>query len=64
MNWNDFKTAFDDAKNTVRQADSVVADMARMVAGRLKNSNVSHYVLEELKKELADYNLHTKEWKQ
>lgn len=63
MNWDDFRDAFNKAKQTINIADRHVQDMAGMVAGRLRVSNVSASVLAELKKELANFNMHTKEWK-
>lgn len=63
MNWLDFETAFNEARQTINIADRNVSSMARMVAGRLKRSGVSHSVLCELKKELQDYNMHTGAWK-
>lgn len=60
--WDEFKVAFDDAKRTISAADSHVQDMAKMVAGRLRKSDVSIYVLIELKKELHGFNMHTKTW--
>ncbi len=63
MNWDEFRTAFNQAKNTINVADGHVGDMAKMVAGRLRKSNVSSYTLIELKKELEGFNMHTKTWK-
>ncbi len=64
MNWTEFQTAYDDAKRTMRLADSQTAGMAAMIAGRLRRADVSGSTLEKLKKELRDYNIHTRLWKQ
>lgn len=61
MNWDDFRTAFSQARNTFNQADSVAADMGSMLVGRLHNC--SRTTLESLKRELRDYNIHTGSWK-
>ena len=60
--WSEFRQAFDEAKRTINTADNHIGDMARMISGRLKNGNISDYVLAELKRELQNYNIHTKLW--
>ncbi|AEP08927.1 hypothetical protein [Micavibrio aeruginosavorus] len=62
--WDTFKAAFDEATRTIRIADNHVNDMAGMVRGRLRACSVSHSTLCELKRELADYNMHTGKWKE
>lgn len=63
MNWDDFRNAFNQAKQTINMADSHIQSMASMIAGRLRKSNVSSVYLCELKKELEDFNMHTKTWR-
>lgn len=63
MQWEEFRKAFNGAKSTIQTADSHVADMAGMIRGRLRSSGVPGYILRDLKKELENYNMHTKEWK-
>lgn len=64
MDWDDFNSAFNQARNTINVADRHVTDMARIIAGRLKKSNVPSHVLIELKKELESFNMHTKTWRE
>lgn len=61
MNWDDFRQAFNTARNTMNQADSVANEMADMLDGRLRK--VSGYRLEKLKRQLRDFNMHTGQWK-
>lgn len=62
MNWDDFMTAFRSATETINLADRHLSSMARMLRGRLKSSNTDASTLVALKKELAKFNMHTKEW--
>lgn len=62
MNWGDAIAAFKDAERTIAASDSIVSDMARMVAGRLRRGNVSAYYLKQLKRELQDFDMRTGEW--
>lgn len=61
--WDDMNAAINDARSKISAADGVVSSMARMIAGRLRKAEVSRSVLTALKKELADYNMHTGKWK-
>lgn len=61
--FDDMREAVQDARTKLRAADNVVGAMAEMCAGRLRTANVSPSALEKLKKELADYNIHTAKWK-
>lgn len=63
MDWDDFSKAFNQARQTIRIADRHVNDMAHMIAGRLRGSDVSISALTQLKKELKDFNIHTGKWK-
>ena len=62
-NWDEFRECFNAGKQTIAQADSVAGQMAKMIEGRLRKANVSLSTLVKLKKELRDFNMHTKEWK-
>lgn len=55
--------AVNSARREITRADAHIKTMARMVAGRLQNANVYHTELVKLKKELANYNIHTGRWK-
>ena len=61
MNWDDFWKSFADARNTMSQADSVADRMADMLGGRLRKC--SGKTLAQLKRELRDFNIQTRQWK-
>lgn len=63
MNWDDFRAAHNQAQLTIRQADSIAEDMARLLVGRLRKVG-SDCTLKKLKRELAAYDAHTKRWKE
>lgn len=52
-----------EAEATMRAADMVSTQMARMLVGRLRKVQ-SHGALEALKRELRDYNMQTGQWKE
>ena len=56
------KDAIASARLTQRAADSNTAEMASMVAGRLRPAGASVGVLRALKRELRDFNIHTGSW--
>jgi hypothetical protein len=53
--------AVNDAKITLRRADSQTGAMARLVNDRLRN--VSGNTLAEMKRQLRDFNINTYEWR-
>ena len=57
------ENAVKDAERTIRQADHVVGDVAKMIRGRLRSGNVSAHTLSALKKELRDWDMQTNCWK-
>lgn len=61
MNWSEADKAIQDARRTMSNADRVANQMASILIGRLRH--VSVYRLQELKRELQDFNAHTKTWK-
>lgn len=63
MNWTELNSGFEDARRTLYLQDRIVADMAKLIVGRLRKSNCSINVLTALKKELANWDMHRKEWK-
>jgi arabinogalactan endo-1,4-beta-galactosidase len=63
MRFDEVTAAIEDATRTVNQADRIVKDLAHLCAGRLRKANVSSWVLQDLKRELANYNIHTSSWK-
>jgi len=52
--------AIKSARATMRSADEAANDMAILLIGRLHH--VGSYALNELKHELARYNMHTQMW--
>lgn len=62
MTLTDMERAVNDANATLSRADTLADQLARLLIGRLKRVS-SGYVLRSLKKELADYNMHTGAWK-
>lgn len=64
MTLADMENAVSDARRTLEQADRAAARMANMLRGRLRCSNLPPYLLRDLKKELAKFNMHTGEWKE
>ncbi len=59
--FDQMEIAMSEARAAMAAADKCANQMARMLRGRL--SNVDGYVLNQLKHELRDWNMHTKEWK-
>lgn len=45
------------------RADSFIAELADVIAGRLRKGRVSASTLAALKRELEDYNIRTGKWK-
>lgn len=63
MKYSEMAEAIDDAEVQIRLADTFVAQMAKFICWRLRGGNVSGRVLAALKRELRDFNAHTKQWK-
>lgn len=59
--FDEMKVAIREAEATVKAADSIADDMARILRGRLRT--VHGWNLRALKRELADFNANTREWK-
>lgn len=62
LSLSQMEEALADARRTLNAADQLTKQMAGLVAGRLRKGNVSHSVLCELKRELAEYNMRTGRW--
>lgn len=58
------RQAVERAKREIYRADQLVSAMADLCAGKLQSAGVAHGVLAQLKKELANYNIHTGKWSQ
>ena len=63
MTWTEMHEAIEGAQQTIRLADTFKQQMADLFAGQLRASNISHYTLRRLKKELQGYNMTTGLWK-
>jgi hypothetical protein len=61
MKWEEFHSAWLDAKATQERVDSIAATMANMLVGKLRKC--SKFTLAELKRELRDFNIRTEQWK-
>jgi len=61
LSWFDIKDKVDEAKRTLSYADDMADQMARFLKGRLRHCD--GYVLADLKRELRDFNAHTKTWR-
>lgn len=61
MNYPEMMTAIEDARATITRADSAVAQVSRLIVGRLQKCDTSTLVA--LKKELRNFNIHTGSWK-
>ena len=64
IDYGDIQNARHAAENQIRLADMAVANACRLSAGRLQISGVASWVLQELKKELKNFNAVTGEWKE
>ena len=63
MTFDEMNEAVKQAQQTLRMADVFTHRMATMIAGRLQKADVYHDTLVSLKKELENYNMHTRSWK-
>ena len=63
MTFTEALQAAEDARQTQRAADVMVRKTAALIRGRLEVAGVSDQVLCNLKRELANYNMHTGQWK-
>lgn len=63
MNFEDFTTAVEVAKSDIQRGDRAAAQLAKLLCGRLRVAGVSPWVLNELKRELQDFNRQTNSWK-
>ena len=64
--WDEMREAYKEATNTIRSADSMVADMAGMISGKLRNIELTYQnsrTLNKLKRELGNFNMQTGRWK-
>lgn len=59
--FDEMRQAVQEAEYTLRAADNVTAQMGRLIQSRLRQCDTS--TLEEMKRELRDFNIHTGQWK-
>ena len=62
MNWQEVDNAYREAKRTFDQVDGITTSMVRLIAGRLRKVE-DPWALAALKRELADFDLRSKEWR-
>ena len=60
--WEEMRAAINEANAVIRAADNVSGQMAEMMVGRLRKVD-NGYTLAKLKKELEQFNAHTRRWK-
>lgn len=63
MNYRDIRVARDQAEQDIERADQAVREAVKLITGRLKSAGVRWNYLDELKRELKDYNMQTNCWK-
>ncbi len=63
MELHEMIAAVKDAERTMNLANSYTNQLAGLIVGRLRTGRVAHWVLRQLKKELAGYNTHTRQWR-
>ena len=63
MQFEEFSEAVRQAKATISTADTFIQKMAGMVKGKLQSSRVYSSTLDELKRELRDYDIRTGQWR-
>lgn len=59
--FDEMRQAVREAETTMRAADEVADDLARVLRGRLRKCR--QYNLQALKRELQDFNIKTGRWK-
>lgn len=64
LTYHDIEQARIDAQQTLAKADQATRQAAQLIKGRLRSAGVPSWVLEELKRELKDYNMHTGQWRE
>lgn len=60
--YDTFRKAMGEARQVNAAADSIANDMAEALEGRLRK--VSTWKLRRLKRELSQFNSHTRKWKE
>ena len=60
--WEEMRAAINEANAVIRAADNVSGQMAETMVGRLRKVD-NGYTLAKLKKELEQFNAHTRRWK-
>jgi hypothetical protein len=63
MTYDELCGAIREAVRIERQAKDVVHETAEMCCGRLRDARVPDRVLSALKRELQDWDMHTKRWR-
>ncbi len=64
LTFTETRNAIQDARATIGSGDAMIRDIALLITGRLRQGRVDHVVLAALKKELREYNIQTRKWKE
>jgi hypothetical protein len=59
--FDQMRAAVSEAESTLRAVDKCSNDMAKLLVGRLRKAD--SWTLAHLKRELKDFNVHTRKWK-
>lgn len=63
IDYHDIYLARVQAEDQIKTADNAVQSAAKLVAGRLRIASVNPYVLQRLKRELAQFDAVKRQWK-
>ena len=63
MSMYDLNAAIAEVEMVIDAAESCVCAMAQLISGRLQKSGVDKDALVELKQELQNFNIGTREWR-
>ena len=63
LTFNEMEEAIRDAQEVIRQFKFKINTMAELIAGNLRSGRVDSWTLDQLKKELKNYNMCTHCWK-
>ena len=64
MNYLDIERARIEAEKSIKAAKKATRQAADLIKGRLRSDDVPGWVLNELKAELRDWNMHTYQWRE
>ncbi len=62
MTWDEMNAAVTEARQAVLLSDRMLGGLARLLSGRLRQSDILPFILNDLKRELVHWNSHTNKW--